>query len=188
MLIPVAIAVFLTSYSHPQDTEIRAYAAVLAHVHTKQPARGAPIIISNRATNHGCAPHCVDTVLINRRLSHHVVQSLKDKSLIVGTCEEPKGVLGCRRERGQKFVRLSIPYTVPGGVFVRPGHDERNPFVRSIDVGGERVDVAVDVLVYGPCLSERPCEYPDIYTYRYFLRLLPDGSYSVLARMLTGAV
>lgn len=195
MLLPMAVAAALAASPSPQDTSISiaaAYTAILEHAGPRYPSRaGLPIVIADRAAKWQCAPFCVDTTLVEYELPAELVEQLTVGGLIEAACTEPERTIGCPSHRGRTFVRLGLPYQVPTDLHVLPGQGRlSHTRVRMGPVdGAEPVNVAVDVLIYGPCPPERsPCEYPDIEMYRYFLQLQPDRSFKVVARMLTGAV
>lgn len=196
MPLQLSIAVALAASATPPDTSISivaAYTAVLEHAASRYPSRpGLPIVIAGNASNWDCAPFCADTTFVNYVLPAEVVEQLTDSGLIEAACTEPNRTIGCPSHSGRTFIRLGLPYRVRPNLHVIPGqppHPSINPVRTSPVDGAEPVDVGIDILIYGPCSPERrPCEYPDIEIYRYFLQLQPDRSFKVVARQLTGAV
>lgn len=190
-----------TEASAAQDSArilLAIYTPVLDRALHRFPVRaGLPVLLDVTASNAGCAPHCVDTVLVTRRLPTEVIERLKSAGLIQGTCSPPgRLTYGCPGGPPHVYVRLGLPFRLGPGFRVKPmeetpGTTYDQGAARIPDAAAVEVQFALDLLVDAPCPaapgSER-CRFPDVTTFRYFLREEADGRFRVVTSMTTGAI
>jgi len=196
-----ALVPIVTRASAAQDSAqilVAIYTPVLDRALHRDPARaGLPILLDVTASNAGCAPHCVDTVLVRHQLPADVIERLKSAGLIQSTCSPPGHlVYGCPGGPPHVYVRMGLPFRLRPGFRVKPveetaGSTYEQAAARLPDAAAVEVQVALDLLVDAPCPaapgSER-CRFPDVTTFRYFLREEADGRFRVVTSMTTGGI
>lgn len=174
------------------------YTAVLQRAVKRYPAHpGLPVALDAEMSNAGCAPHCVDTALVRLLIPSEVIQQLKSSGLVQSTCRPPPGrAYGCADQPGHVYVRLGLPFALRVGFRVKPAEERPGvPWEQAAaaipDSAAVEVQYALDLLVHAPCpanpASER-CRFPDVTTFRYFVRAEPDGHFRVVTSMTTGTI
>jgi hypothetical protein len=196
MLALILPQIGVTHDSLSQRTE--AYTAVLEHVRTHHSGSAKlPIVLDAGVSKSQCLVDGRDCSSGDKH-SPQLLARLQARRLVQQICTSPDSPECATLRSGHVSVSIGPLLPLPDSARVKQVPETRpvgvtlDEALRAIpDSAAVPASVAVDVVIRTPCTAtsdaER-CRVPDIVSYRYFLRELPDGSYCVVTRWKSGAV
>lgn len=164
---------------------IAAYTTVLEHVRKHEGEGGFPILLAREVADH-CRDHCPSS-----RTEHpdDLLDQLRQRGVIADTyrvrAPETRSLpIGC-----SVTVRLGPIIPLPDTTRIHVPERRDRPDGASRAAASLPADLAVDIKVTTPNTpraGERAI--PNTVSYRYFLQATAEGQYSVVTRILTGAI